>query len=114
MPGASSSIHVRVGAGRVEISPPRGVPLAGYPFVDRPCRGIHDPLYATALVFEAQGRRAGVVALDLLAVGPALVGTVRAYAARSLDIPAERLLISATHTHSAPTLEIGPGADAGV
>jgi len=109
-----ASSDIRCGVARVDISPAIGTPLAGYPFVERPCLGTHDPLYATAMVFEARGAMAAIVALDLLAVGPALVGAVREQAHRRFGISPDHLMVCATHTHSAPALPLGPIADPGV
>jgi hypothetical protein len=90
------------------------MPLAGYPFVQRPCRAVHDPLYASVVVYDAGGHVAIVAALDVLAVGPALVGAVRDTAARRHGIAPDGVLVCATHTHSAPALPLGPAADPSV
>ncbi len=114
MPGGHESSSIRCGVARVDISPAPGTELAGYPFVRRPCRGTHDPLYATAMVFDSNGASAAIIALDVLAVGPSLVGTIREHIHRRLGIPPDHVLVCATHTHSAPALPLGPAADPGV
>jgi hypothetical protein len=105
---------IRCGAARADITPAPGVPLAGYPFVHRQCRGAHDPLYASVAVYDDGGRVAVVAALDLLAVGPSLSRTVRAAAAERHGIDSDGVLLCATHTHSAPALRLGPAADPAV
>ncbi|MBI3876641.1 MAG: hypothetical protein HY300_11945, partial [Verrucomicrobia bacterium] len=43
--------ELRLGAAAVPITPPQGVPMAGY-YSARYSEGVHDELYAKALVFE--------------------------------------------------------------
>ncbi|CAN5121781.1 neutral/alkaline non-lysosomal ceramidase N-terminal domain-containing protein [soil metagenome] len=94
---------VTVGAGRVEITPARGTPMAGY-YSTRLLEGVLDPLYATALVFEKDGVKAAYVSLDLLTTTPAMTSESRALIAAKLGIPKEHVMISATHTHTGPVL----------
>ena len=56
---------LKVGAASVDITPPVGTPMAGY-YSERAAEGVHDPLYAKALVLEQDGTKAALVALDLI------------------------------------------------
>ena len=55
------------------ISPEPGLPLAGYAAREGVCTGVHDDLFARALVLEEDGRTLVLVSLDLLAVSDAFV-----------------------------------------
>mgnify|MGYP001828670571 CR=1 FL=1 len=46
-----SAGDIRVGAAAVKITPPQGAPMAGY-YYNRQAEGVHDDLFAKALVFE--------------------------------------------------------------
>ena len=48
---------LRVGVARVEITPPLGIPMAGY-YHERGADGVIDPLYSKAVVIESDGVRA--------------------------------------------------------
>ena len=48
---------VRAGAAAVKITPPKGAPMAGY-YYNRAADGVHDDLFAKALVLESEGVRA--------------------------------------------------------
>jgi neutral ceramidase len=61
--------ELRVGAGSVDITPPVGTPMAGY-YAERLSKGVHDPLFAKAIVLERGGKKAALVALDLIAERP--------------------------------------------
>ena len=52
---AASPSDFRAGAAAVVITPPAGIPMAGY-YSERGAQGIHDDLYAKAIVIE-QGAR---------------------------------------------------------
>jgi neutral ceramidase len=84
------------------ITPPLGSPLVG--FADRgAATGTHDELTATALVLESGDVRVAIVACDLLYVRGA-AGLKQAISETS-GIPAERVLVTASHTHYGPALD---------
>ena len=94
---------MRIGIAAVEITPPPGLPLMGNFRDDYLARGVHDPLLAKAIVFEdGQGERAGLLALDVCMLDRGNVALIRAAIGRSARVPPDRVLVHATHTHSAP------------
>jgi len=52
--------ELRVGAAAVRITPPTGIPMAGY-YSERRAEGALDELHAKALVFEQDGARAALL-----------------------------------------------------
>lgn len=84
------------------ITPPVGVWLAG--FANRPsgCIGVHDELYARALVLDDGFSLAAIVSMDLVALDFDLVEAIRDGISRKVGIPAARLLLNCSHTHSGP------------
>jgi hypothetical protein len=95
--------ELRVGRAAVEITPPAGMPMAGY-YNIRLNEGVHDPLYAKALVLEAGGTRAALVACDLIAAPWPLVEAVRKRVGGQTRIPPAHVMMSATHTHTGPEM----------
>ncbi len=94
---------LEVGAAAVRITPPPGGPMAGY-YYPRAADGVHDDLYARAIVLDDGRDRAAMVACDLIGVPAAVVEEARAIAARRTGIPAGHIMISATHAHTGPSL----------
>lgn len=95
---ATAHAELKAGVARVEITPSTSMTMYGY--ANRKCgpsNGTHDPLFAKALVLEAGGSRIALVTADL---GSLVSDTLRRDVAAKLDIPV--LLLSASHTHSAP------------
>jgi neutral ceramidase len=94
--------QLRAGAARVDITPPVGLGLLGWGPEGKRAVGWRQRLYARTLVLEdSGGRRVALVAVDLAHVSRLLVHRIAERTA-SLGLGVDRLLISATHTHSAP------------
>jgi hypothetical protein len=97
-----AQIELRAGVGRADITPAVGSSMVG--FAGRgPSEGVHDPLFATTLALEAGDARALIVTADLLGFDARFVAEARAEIARSVGIPAEAVLLCASHTHYGPS-----------
>jgi hypothetical protein len=99
----------RAGVGEEKITPPMGSAMAGFSARKGGAQGVHDDLHVRALVVESGGAGIALVTADLVGVGKQLTGEIRAEASRRTGIPAERILISATHTHSGPVVDAAYG-----
>lgn len=88
---------VMAGAGKVRLDPKPGMPLSGYfNRYSKGNEGVHDPVFARALVLEAGERRAGLVNADLLLVTIELRDLLLS---RVSDLELDFLVVTATHTH---------------
>ncbi len=94
---------LRIGAAAVVITPPEGTPMAGY-YHERAADGVHDDLFAKAIVLESGGSKAALVALDLISTTRDMVGEARALAEKATGIAGGSVMISATHSHTGPVL----------
>ncbi len=100
--------QIQAGAARVSITPDvkaSAIPLGGYAARrGAPSSGVHDPVYARALVLSSGATKAALVSLDLCF----LPANVKAEVAKRLvlngatGLDAAHLFLSATHTHCAP------------
>lgn len=97
---------LKAGAAKVDITPPLGYALWGYSVrKDNPSTGIHDRLFARALVLATQEQRIAIVALDLgRAPTRTSVAAIRARVKEACGI--EHFFLVASHTHSGPVLEV--------
>ena len=96
---------LRAGFGKVELSASiEGAPMRGYANRDGGVRGVHDPLYARALVLEHGDRRVALCALDLCGAQEDVVAAARA---RVADVAPADLFVAASHTHSGPADDAG-------
>ena len=98
-----ASAELRGGAATATITPPLGIPLAGY-YHRRGSESIHDDLYARAMVIEKDGVKVALVALDLISTRRGFVEEARVEVEKLTGIPAGHIMISATHAHTGPVL----------
>lgn len=102
--------ELKVGGAWVDITPQNGTPMAGY-YRFRAVDGVLDPIYAKTIVVEQDGQRAAFVVLDLSGTTRPVVAAARKLIAEQTGLSAERVMISATHTHSGPQLPRGSLTD---
>jgi hypothetical protein len=109
------------GTVRVVITPPVGIHLTG--FAGRaPSLGVHDDLFATALVLAEPDSTSGeasldtrvaIVAVDVLGMyGDQIAPAIKAEVERTTGIPGARVLLCCSHTHYGPVFEGREGGDA--
>ena len=95
--------EIRVGVAAIDITPPPGIPMAGY-YHERGAEGVLDPLYSKAMVIESRGQRTALVVLDLISMRRAITDQARAAIEKTTGIPNGNIMISATHAHTGPEL----------
>jgi hypothetical protein len=91
---------LRVGMGRVDVTPPVGTLLAGYPTRHDPSDRLHDPLFVRSVAISSGPTLMCMVSLDVMAVDAAFVAELRRRALERHGIAPDHLMVSATHTHS--------------
>lgn len=93
------------GVARFDITPPTGIAHANWgAAVHERAEGVDMPLAGTALVVSSGLSDVAIVSVDLLDVSKELVGAIRSEVTRLAKIPGAQVCISATHTHSGPTM----------
>jgi neutral ceramidase len=92
----------KAGFSKVCISPPAGAPLAGFAARRDVSTGVHDDLYARALVLETEGSAVAFVSVDVLALSSEFVRRVRAGIEKDTGLRPDCVMIAATHTHAGP------------
>lgn len=95
--------NLQAGFARVTITPPLGVPLAGY-FIERPAAGVLDDLEVQALALSDGKNKAAILVADLLGVKACDLQPIREKIAQALQTSVEAVFIASTHTHTAPQI----------
>lgn len=99
----------RAGVASQVITPRTNVWMAGYAARKKPAEGKAQDLSAKALALEDQrGERFVIVTLDLVGVTRAMRDEVARQAEQKYRLPRDRLLLSASHTHSGPLVRPRP------
>lgn len=100
----SDKDQLLVGFGREDISPQISVPLRGYANpMQRWSTKIRDPLYTTCIAFtDGDGNTVLLFHNDLCSTPGGVFAFVREQISKDTGIPVDNIMVSATHTHSAP------------
>ncbi|HKO99124.1 MAG TPA: neutral/alkaline non-lysosomal ceramidase N-terminal domain-containing protein [Pyrinomonadaceae bacterium] len=93
---------LKAGFSKVCISPPIGSPLAGFAAREGVSAGIHDDLYARALVVSNEAVAFALVSVDLLALPSEFVKRLRTEIQSKTGIRGDAVMIASTHTHAGP------------
>ena len=94
---------LRAGVARIDITPPMPADCMGFVRRAAPATGVLAPLTATALVLEdGTGRRAVIVAMDLIALGCAQADRMREMVASAVGASPDAVLLNYSHTHAGP------------
>jgi neutral ceramidase len=98
---AAGAATLRAGVGRSDVTPPTGFATMGYVRSDAVGRGQHTRLFARAIVLKEGNRKLALVTTDLgFTPGGLLQEVARRVADRGFS--EQNVIISASHTHSAP------------
>ncbi len=93
----------RAGASAVDITPRKfPISMTGS-FADRQAIGAHDKLHARCLLLDDGRTRVAIVVCDSCLISREILDTAKSLAKQSTGIPTSRMMISATHTHTAAT-----------
>jgi len=93
----------RAGAHQVDVSPTRFPVIVNAMFTERSADKVVDCLYAKALVLDDGQTRLAMCVVDTCMMDRALIDRAKELANTATGIPTGRMLVSATHTHSAPS-----------
>ena len=108
----ADAAELYVGGATVSITPDKPVALWGQ-LHTRISLGVESPVLATALALESRDGdkvldRAILVACDLVLIPADALAKTRARVGKALpDFPVDKIILSATHTHTAPVLTEG-------
>lgn len=106
--GSSSDAPLLAGIVRTDITPPPGMPKAGYSSNGQDGSGFRTRLAARVFYLKAKGGEpAVVVQTDLLAGSSVVHHLVAERIAQQTDVRAHNLAITATHTHAGPGQILG-------
>jgi neutral ceramidase len=99
-----SEAAFRAGAYAMDITPQALPVLVNGGVQEKLIDQVHDPLHARCLVLDNGHVQLAIVVVDSCLVPRSLTDEAKALAQRGTGIPPERILISTTHTHSAPSV----------
>lgn len=102
--GRGAARALRAGASAVDITPEVLPVISSGSFLEHTADKINDPLFARGLVLDDGAKRIALVVADSLMMPRELLDDAKRRASAATGIPEEHILISATHTHTAPSV----------
>ena len=104
---ACAALHageLKAGAHAINVTPIKFPISVNGNMTDIRATAANDPIHARCLVLDDGGTRIAIAVVDSCMIPRELIEDAKAQATRLTGIPATHMLISATHTHSAPTV----------
>src|SRR5205807_7087906 len=108
---APPSRTFRAGAYAIDVSPLKLPVIINGGMTERTADKITDPIHARCLVLDDGTTKIAIVVVDSCMMPRDLLDEAKQLASRATGIPASHMLISATHTHSAPSVHGALGSD---
>lgn len=109
-PAVAADPQLTAGAFAQDVTPKTFPVSVNGGFTDRQATKANDPLHARALVLDDGTTAVALVVVDSCLIPRDLMDAAKAKAAKATGIPAKHMLISATHTHTAPTVTAAFGS----
>jgi neutral ceramidase len=94
----------RAGAYAMDITPPKLPISVNGGMQDRMINAVNDRLHARCLVLDDGATKIAIVVCDSCMIPREIIDEAREWASKTTGIPSANILVSATHTHSAPTV----------
>lgn len=103
----------RAGAASVDITPTRFPVIVNGMFEERYAQSAADRLMARAIVLDDGKNRIAICVVDSLMLTRELLDSAKEIVSKKTTIPTDKILVSATHSHSAPSAMgcLGSGVD---
>ena len=95
---------LEVGLATTTITPQGPVYMAGFASRTEQSTGVYGELQATCVVLDDGATRLGLMAIDIIGVGPVQIADIR-QAAAEVGIAPECMMVNSSHTHCGPIFE---------
>ena len=97
---------LRAGIAKIDITPDIPVMLYGYASRKTLSEGVHDHLFARAVVFENNGRKIILVSTDIGSFTDTLYSVIKKSIMEKFNLKDSELFLAAIHSHSSPVVSL--------
>ncbi|MFA7636163.1 MAG: hypothetical protein WCX81_00180 [Monoglobales bacterium] len=95
---------LKVGYSKVNANPPLGIGISGY-YIPRYAKGFLDDIEVGALALSCDDRKILMISIDNCGIDKEIGGPFREAVQVATGVPADNIFMSATHTHTGPSLK---------
>jgi hypothetical protein len=99
----AANAELLAGAAKRGIAPPFPTHMGGFGDRTATFTGVHDDIFVRALVLDDGTSQLVLIGSDLMAIDAKMVELVRVEIEKAIGIRAQNILVSSTHSHSAPS-----------
>jgi hypothetical protein len=104
---------IKLGTSEINITPQTDIRMAGYGARKGSSIGVHDDLYASALLFSDQVNTVLIITVDVIGLDAQFIGETKKLISSKIGVPAENIMISALHNHGGPATQLIEGEVSG-
>ena len=94
------------GTAKINITPHTPIPMSGYGGRNEPFKGIHDDIFARAIVFSDGKNKAALISMETIGVSNTFWKDVTEVIEKKTGIKKEFVLLSAVHNHDGPVTNV--------
>ena len=94
---------IKAGTSKIIITPDKPVRMSGYAARTDPFNGVHDDIYASAVVFDNGMIKTCIITADVIGFSHEYVDEAKMMIEQETGISSENILITAAHNHGGPT-----------
>jgi neutral ceramidase len=102
----SAEKTISVGAAKINITPSVPIPMSGYGSRKGPFTGVHDELFAKALVFDNGTQKAAIIGADVIGFSHDRWDQLTSRIEKETGIPKLNILLSPVHNHGGPVTRV--------
>ncbi|KPL14376.1 MAG: hypothetical protein AMS26_10990 [Bacteroides sp. SM23_62] len=102
----SPTSKISAGTAKVNITPAVPIPMSGYRSRTKPFEGIHDSIYARAIVFSDGENKAAIVSAEIIGLSNSFCEETAGLIEQETGIKRDHILLSAVHSHSGPVTRV--------
>lgn len=103
---AAQKDGLQAGAAKILITPQTPIPMSGYGGRKDPFKGVHDDIFARAVVFSDGVNKAAVISAEVIGFSHSFWEDCTGLISKETGIPREYILLSAVHNHGGPVLNV--------
>ncbi len=101
-----SSGSIAAGTAKINITPAAPIPMSGYRSRTKPFEGIHDSIYARAIVFSDVDNKAVIISAEIIGLSNSFCEETSSLIEQEVGIKKENILLSVIHNHSGPITRV--------
>ncbi len=94
------------GTAKISITPSVPIPMSGYRSRTEPFEGIHDSIYARAIVFSDGENKAAIISAEIIGFSNSFCEETASLIEQEVGIPQENILLTVIHNHSGPVTRV--------